>query len=188
MGTPKIKGNTAHIKMASCRFDGGKGNCHMGETGVGHGIGVESGSTEEANVTLSEHLAKLSLTFEHGSKVHTEKQRGCSCIYSDFYWHCLGLLPAHTSISLQWKPADEWNGYTRIQRTSKKRQKPKVLFLQYGAWIPRDAIGNRKQQGSIPEELSRQTHKTCRDTLDQSVSGSADRREVISHRTVGGLA
>lgn len=84
--------------------------------------------------------------------------------------------------------ADEWNGYTRIQRTSKKRQKPKVLFLQYGAWIPRDAIGNRKQQGSIPEELSRQTHKTCRDTLDQSVSGSADRREVISHRTVGGLA
>lgn len=85
MGTPKIKGNTVDIKMAlaSCRFDGSMQNCHMGETGLGHGTGVESGSTEEANVTLSKHLAKLSLTFEHISKVHPEKQRACSCIYSD---------------------------------------------------------------------------------------------------------
>lgn len=87
------------MALASCRFDGGMRNCHMGEIGLRHGTGVESGGTEKANVTLSKHLAKLSLTFGRVSKVHTEKKRGCSCIYSNFYRHCLGLLSVHMNIS-----------------------------------------------------------------------------------------
>lgn len=38
-----------------------------------HGIGVESGGTEEASLTLLKPLAKLSLTFEHAGRAPTEK-------------------------------------------------------------------------------------------------------------------